>query len=104
LVTIEFPTKREEYMGYCEASVGVGLMIGPVLGSLVYGFVGYEKTFYVFGAVIGLGLLTVSILLPRRLNHVGQAGAHDPLDELANGGSRRSLNQSEDHEEEAAEQ
>ena len=57
-------------MGYCESAVGVGLMIGPVLGSLVYGFCGYEKTFYVFGTVIGLGLIAVFLLLPTRLNHV----------------------------------
>jgi len=85
-------------MGYCEASVGVGLMIGPVLGSLVFGFVGYEYTFYVFGALIGVGLITVYFLLPARLNHVGGPAPHDPLEELANGGSRRSLNQSEEIE------
>lgn len=68
-MTIEFPEQREEYMGYCESAVGVGLMIGPVLGSLVYGWVGYECTFYVFGSVIFAGLCTVFMLLPRRLNH-----------------------------------
>jgi predicted MFS family arabinose efflux permease len=68
-VTIEFPDKREEYMGYCESAVGVGLMIGPVLGSLVYGWVQYSGTFYVFGSVIFVGLVTVSLLLPSRLNH-----------------------------------
>jgi MFS family permease len=69
LVTIEFPAKREEYMGYCESAVGIGLMIGPVLGSLIYGFVGYAPTFYIFGSVIGLGLIIVFFLLPPRLNH-----------------------------------
>ena len=90
LVTIEFPTKREEYMGYCESAVGVGLMIGPVLGSLVYGFAGYEKTFYVFGSVIGLGLIAVFILLPKRLNHVNtepkaaeEAAVHEQAEEGA---------------------
>lgn len=57
-------------MGYCESAVGVGLMIGPVLGSVVYGLCGYEKTFYVFGTVIGIGLVSVFLLLPARLNHV----------------------------------
>ena len=68
-------------MGYCESAVGVGLMIGPVLGSLVYGFCGYEKTFYVFGTVIGLGLVAVFILLPSRLNHVN---TEPKSDEAAN--------------------
>ena len=74
-MTIEFPKKREEYMGYCESAVGVGLMIGPVLGSAVFGLCGYAKTFYVFGTVIALGLVCVFFLLPSRLNHVGAAKA-----------------------------
>lgn len=34
-MTIEFPTRREEFIGYCEAGIGFGLMIGPVLGSSI---------------------------------------------------------------------
>lgn len=62
-------------MGYCESAVGVGLMIGPVLGSAVFSFAGYEKTFYVFGGIIALGLVCVFFLLPSRLNHVGGGAA-----------------------------
>jgi MFS family permease len=91
-VTIEFPEKREEYMGYCESAVGVGLMIGPVLGSAVFGFAGYEKTFYVFGTVIGIGLITVFFLLPSRLNHVSVA--HD---------EPRGSEEGEEHEVDASE-
>jgi MFS family permease len=94
LVTIEFPEKREEYMGYCESAVGVGLMIGPVLGSVVYGLVGYESTFYIFGGVIFCGLCTVFVLLPGRLNHAKDS---QPEPEKA-GDAKKSLNVSgEDH-------
>ena len=55
-------------MGYCEAAVGVGLMIGPVLGAFVYGYCEYANTFYVFGTIIGVGLIAVFFLLPARLN------------------------------------
>ena len=103
LVTIEFPDKREEYMGYCESAVGVGLMIGPVLGSFIFGLCGYEKTFYVFGTIIGIGLIVVFFLLPPRLNkNVMPSSVHDANREKnANAdGSKKSLNVSRDHEEE----
>jgi MFS family permease len=32
IITIEFPTKKETYIGYCQAAVGIGLMIGPIVG------------------------------------------------------------------------
>jgi MFS family permease len=39
IITIEFPTKKQSYIGYCQASVGIGLMIGPVIGQALYSFV-----------------------------------------------------------------
>lgn len=32
IITIEFPTKKQTYIGYCQAAVGIGLMLGPVIG------------------------------------------------------------------------
>ena len=32
----EFPNNRDEYLGYVEGAVGVGLMAGPVIGQLIY--------------------------------------------------------------------
>jgi MFS family permease len=65
LVTIEFPTRREEFIGYCEAVIGCGLMIGPVLGGLIRGWVGnFMITFFIFGGIMGAGFFMVLILLP----------------------------------------
>lgn len=36
VVTSQFTEEREKYLGYTEASIGVGQMIGPVIGSLIY--------------------------------------------------------------------
>jgi MFS family permease len=72
VVTIEFPKKREEYCGYCESAVGIGLMAGPVIGSLIYGLVGYEYTFYCFSGIIALGLILSFFLLPNRINKVAE--------------------------------
>mmetsp|Transcript_31724 Transcript_31724/g.48627 ORF Transcript_31724/g.48627 Transcript_31724/m.48627 type:complete len:158 (-) Transcript_31724:1015-1488(-) len=57
-----------KYIGYIEISVGVGLGIGPTLGSFVYGYLGYEYTMYVFGILNFLALLTCSMLIPGELN------------------------------------
>ena len=32
IIAQEFPEKRDEFLGYVEAAVGVGLMSGPVIG------------------------------------------------------------------------
>jgi predicted MFS family arabinose efflux permease len=52
-------------------------MAGPVIGSLIYGFVGYEYTFYCFSGIIGLGLIASLILLPTRLNKISTEVAQE---------------------------
>ena len=37
IITYVFSENREKYLGWAEASSGVGLMIGPVLGGVFYG-------------------------------------------------------------------
>lgn len=44
-------------------------MLGPVLGSLIYSAVKYEKTFYIFGGILAASLVIVIIILPWSLNH-----------------------------------
>ena len=45
-----FPTdEREKYIGYIEASVGLGFLMGPLLGAMLYSFGGFMLPFAVFG-------------------------------------------------------
>ena len=37
IVSIEFPHNREVYIGYCQTAVGLGLLMGPVIGTTIYG-------------------------------------------------------------------
>lgn len=69
-MTIEFPKKRETYIGYCQAAVGLGLMLGPVLGQLIYSGVGYAPTFYIFAGILSVSLIIVIIIIPGHLNKV----------------------------------
>lgn len=69
-MTIEFPRKREAYIGYCQAAVGIGLMLGPVLGQLIYSAVKYAWTFYIFAGILSVALIIVIIIIPSHLNNV----------------------------------
>lgn len=68
IVSIEFPENRDIYIGYCQTAVGLGLLMGPVIGTSIYGFAGYQNTFYILAGVLTLSFLTAVFLLPTRIN------------------------------------
>lgn len=68
IVSIEFPHSREIYIGYCQTAVGLGLLLGPVIGTTIFQFAGYEGTFYVLAGILCLSLMTAFFLLPLRIN------------------------------------
>ena len=61
---------KDRYIGYVEQALGVGDMIGPALGGLIFEFVGFAGTFFMFGTLIFLGTLLSVIWIPNRLNKV----------------------------------
>ena len=63
-----FADEKDVYIGYIEASIGVGLLVGPPLGSIVYGFAGYAWTFYTFAILIAISTVFSSLFLPNALN------------------------------------
>ena len=56
------------YIGYIEIAVGFGNGLGPGLGGLIYPYLGYEYTMYVFGALCFLGIILGVLLIPSELN------------------------------------
>ena len=45
-----FPqSEREKYIGWVEASFGIGLLFGPMIGALLYTIGGYVMPFITFG-------------------------------------------------------
>ena len=50
IVAITFPDDQQRYLGFLEASMGVGLLVGPVAGSILYTTLGFKSTFFVIGA------------------------------------------------------
>jgi predicted MFS family arabinose efflux permease len=57
-----------KHIGYLEISVGIGLVAGPTLGSIIGSMCTYEVTMYVFGVFDTLGLLICCIIIPGELN------------------------------------
>jgi predicted MFS family arabinose efflux permease len=45
-------------------------MVGPVMGSVIYGFVGYEYTFLAFAALLLACDVLVIFFLPQSLNNM----------------------------------
>lgn len=45
-------------------------MVGPVMGSVINGLVGYEWTFYVFAIILGAASVFCFVALPSRLNEI----------------------------------
>lgn len=56
------------YITIIEIVVGLGLGVGPALGSVVYSSLKYEHTMYMFGGINTAGMLICCCLLPNELN------------------------------------
>lgn len=46
-----FPDHKDAMIGYIEAVTGVGLILGPLIGSGLYALGGYLFIFYAFGSI-----------------------------------------------------
>ena len=60
----EFPTRREQMYGYVEAAVGTGLMLGPVIGQILYSLLNFELTFYCTAAILLIPIILCLSFLP----------------------------------------
>ena len=63
-----FSEDKEKYFGYIEGSIGLGLVIGPPLGSIMYGNLGYEWAFFSTSIISLLAALACFITLSPKLN------------------------------------
>lgn len=57
-------------ISYIELIVGLGLGLGPTIGSLLFTALGYEWTMYTFGFINTAALVVVYILLPKQMNNI----------------------------------
>jgi MFS family permease len=63
-----YKENKVDAIGYLEAAAGLGLMVGPPLGSIIYGQLGYAWAFYFFTILLAYNLVCLVILMPNSLN------------------------------------
>jgi len=50
--------------GYVEASIGTGLMLGPVIGQVLYSLLNFELTFYCTAAILLIPIILTTLYIP----------------------------------------
>jgi predicted MFS family arabinose efflux permease len=68
VVTSIYSDDMMKYIGYIEICVGLGLGMGPVIGSAVYSALEYEGTMYLFAGFNLMGTLACVCMIPSELN------------------------------------
>jgi len=66
------------YIRYLEIAVGVGLGLGPCLGSIVDSQVGYANTMYFFALCNGLNFVVCFFFIPSVFNKSDAGQEEDP--------------------------
>ena len=66
IVTNDYEEKGEMLIGLLEAMVGIGLILGPILGSILYSFLGFETTFFVYGGFVVILAIIIRVNIPER--------------------------------------
>jgi MFS family permease len=68
IIMMRFPDRKERFLGYCSTAVGLGMMLGPVLGSVLYTFLAFEWTFYVFAFILSIIFVITLVMIPSELD------------------------------------
>lgn len=57
-----FPDNKEAMIGYTEAAIGIGFVVGPFIGSILYMIGGYKFIFYAYGFFFLLISITIRFM------------------------------------------
>ena len=60
-----FGDKVEKIVSLYETFVGIGCTSGPVIGSILYQYFGFELTFFIFGGMMATTAFLILFILPR---------------------------------------
>lgn len=76
ILTLSYPKRVVFIVGIMETSTGIGLVIGPLLGTLLFDFGGPPVPFLTFFALLFLYGLFIKCLLPRSADLVQKSQSH----------------------------
>jgi len=65
---VSLPEKRSVSMGMVGASIGLGVVMGPVFGGILSKFYGFRAPFFAGAAIGAITLLLVALILPESIN------------------------------------
>ena len=63
-----YPDNKEAMVGYMEASSGIGLIMGPLLGSILYAIGGYTFIYFSFGTFFIVGGCFVKVIFDDKID------------------------------------
>ena len=64
IATNDFPEQKEQIVGLVEALTGLGLIIGPIIGSTLYSCLGYAHTFFIYGSFLVFLSIIIKLNFP----------------------------------------
>ena len=64
IATNDFPDIKDKIVGWLEALTGLGLIVGPIVGSLLYQSLGFKHTFFVYGGFLFFLSIVIKINFP----------------------------------------
>lgn len=82
IVSILYPDGQQKYLGILEASMGLGLVVGPVIGSILYTFVEFQGTFYSIGCIFLISVVILIWAIPQTVNKTDEKKTDFPSDQL----------------------
>lgn len=66
MITTEFTDDADKYIGWAETAAGMGLTIGPLIGTFLYHFTTYMWTFVIYGTILLVSSLIMFFILPSK--------------------------------------
>ena len=76
-----YPDDKATVLAYIEVGTGLGMSLGPPLGSFIYSKLGYMWAFYVFAIANIIALYLCAVNIPNRINHISETVVADDEDE-----------------------
>ena len=66
IIVNDYPDQKLKLFGILEATMGIGLITGPIIGSAFYDWFGFKGCFFIFGGFEIVVGITMRIMLPER--------------------------------------
>ena len=82
-----FPENKDTMVGYIEAVTGVGLILGPLIGSFLYELGGYRFIFFSFGTLFVFASFFIKMVFGENIDRMGDI--KDTLSKQSGSGGQR---------------